>query len=1586
MTYSYRFIIIAFLILFSLLQVHCADKCIEYRTYNDCIRSIDDQCIWDYDACYYTKNLELGCSDLLNKKACNKQLAYASGELAKCIFTSKCQPIQDLSQVNCQDSLSKHGCMSIQKTSELCEWNEKTYTCDYVSQMDNFQDFQDKLYSASICGRIEKSERLYRKDLGLQVEADNKIYETGTLKNNFVNSGGYFQWYELGQPLGSGLSNLKISDRQREGCIALEIVDDSDYQMIFSSKIQEVGVNHIYCRYIKGIFTHQRCLLISDELQLQNEQFIAKNSILCRYIDRNRCTYINLNCIPQPLNSDGQEKEFTCLEGLNNQKSSCISESSDSFRKCKGLTQDQGCYLNTLLNPPVCSQECITNQESLCNIDNCNWTQESNNFIGCVPKLGCKQPGINKYYCVNMRLLCSWDETQKQCRELQDYQLNILNCEAVISKFSCGSIQKMGQECIWLDDDGKCINVLSDPKLKLFKSLPKSMIVSRQLCMYSAGKRKYTNLICEQYQTDKTCETEDSSSFNQELCLTTPKCQWDVLYEVCKLLVPQNNCDALINVSASACATFMNCKYNFQTKSCQTQSTNLTCDDQGIKKEICLGLSNQPCKWSNGFCQQVTSFNQYCTSYNNVSQKVCVLQSTEKCQFFQNKCILVAVAPTTCESYFNKYTCQFSTEACYFAGDSCQILISSNYESLTCEGFYLSKKACQQITKPNERCSWDGEKCVYFKSTQRYNCMANTSISQAGCISIISPVPRQSLDEYYCVYKFPDRICASIASSTTIADCGNANLLLNQQTCSQLTSGNCIFVDQQCKSEPTDSSKSRYWNHHLKTISCDYANKNTCQKVKNSICQVNSNFCLMVMEPKLICSFPANISTYNPTQYCANSLYSDNTYSTEVRCKINSAQNNCEVPSNTNYYSCDEPGINIKICFEATYGQCAFINGKCTSDLSQVSSCKQLNKLACLNMNMLCGYFADICIPNSTSSLCPASITNTSWFLCSSIQNCYGILNSCKQMTTTINLKCETPGIGRSVCEKSLQNCSFINGVCKTISKNKCEFEYTKEDCINNLYYNCVYDKGQCYTQNLQVKCDKYDLTNYNFCRQFPYCQYINNKCKDFSLLSQIQNDKIVYTINCNVFQNQFDCLSQWQVICSYNQNLGCQNTNNNPNQCPHQMQYSKMMCQKYENCDFQFGYFCIDKTQSLSCSGLSNQLCLQDISDSLACYWDGTNCQDVTTQICQDVQSYTINYSGCIKISNQDNQKCMYQQSTSKCKILKETNNCSDFTTNIECAIRANVSCLLGNPNDSTTTCTSSSIFDANLNLYGCTQLTGNTYYYDIYNYKCGLLNTANYVNVQGCQYLNKQSCIEITSDILNINCGWIDNQCQQLIDLTNLNDCSLLNKYACINIENSNLVCEWNVSTRTCSQSTQTSCYVPASIPTNPSVLYSLSLCSKGSNANACMANSSNTGCITFSYTIEICENMGLNKKACLEQTTGYCKWQNNQCQNSQLDNLNCNSEVNKNTCLAINDNLCQWNDTTKTCSIKPLIQCSDAINYNQCMNVPNQFCEFTDFKCSSLDLVQPICKTGMLKYKQQSKLMSTLNVIQQNDVLKI
>lgn len=36
--------------------------------------------------------------------------------------------------------------------------------------------------------------------------------------------------------------------------------------MLFSSPIYEVGINHIYCRYIGAIFTRFRCLKVENEL------------------------------------------------------------------------------------------------------------------------------------------------------------------------------------------------------------------------------------------------------------------------------------------------------------------------------------------------------------------------------------------------------------------------------------------------------------------------------------------------------------------------------------------------------------------------------------------------------------------------------------------------------------------------------------------------------------------------------------------------------------------------------------------------------------------------------------------------------------------------------------------------------------------------------------------------------------------------------------------------------------------------------------------------------------------------------------------------------------------------------------------------------------------------------------------------------------------------------------------------------------------------------------------------------------------------------------------------------------------------
>ncbi|CAD8137956.1 unnamed protein product [Paramecium pentaurelia] len=1593
------------------LIVFSIDKCLEYRTYADCILSTDSQCYWNQEYCEFTKNLQLGCSRFLNKMACVKQLSNTLNEKARCIFNNVCQPVIEPSVLTCNDAITKHACLDITNIDQLCFWDALTYQCKTASQESYQDDFQDVLYSASVCSRIEnyliihssiiwdvisykpdfvqESEDIYNFDLGLGKKDSDTNYETGSLANNYVytvcdapNQVSYFQWYILNDLQGQQIKNLKISDRKREGCIAIQIADDDDYNLIFSKTKESIGVNKIYCRYQGGIFINHRCVYYDDVTILTNPSFLQEYKIDCYQLNLQECAIVNLNCYP--VIKHGQNEQLvTCVASQNQliYAQGCLSNVQvyQTYKDCiLNSNQMIGVYLDFDESPPICSSKCFVPQQSDCDLSYCNWINEGQQFHGCIPKYGCNHPGLNQQYCQNMAQLCQWDSIESRCYQIKYYQLFNLKCSEATSKYLCGNIKTFGQECIWIDEDKSCLNILTIPTLKVFESFPTKYVVNRELCMNSKGKHIYKNYICTNDQSPISCENEDPGNFGKELCLITQKCYWNIQMQRCEKAVIKSSCNQMQSVSPDCCSQFNDCIYDVSIASCVSLTSSIFCTTPGISKSACLALEDQKCQWLGSKCVEVLLFREPCQSYKSVTKSVCISQETNQCRYNDQNCELVETQPNNCSDLFNKYACQASKSSCYFTS-KCRQFQQQNQK---CEGYYLSKSACLSLMTPGEQCIWKNNQCMYIK--ERMNCLESQPINMWGCVGIAAEISGYLSPQYYCEYNSISSACQS--SVSTITGC-KLDYNINIHRCSAYTTGTCIYKDLQCISIDLTH---KYWNFQLGTINCEQANFQTCKHVRGKVCQqinqvwnsYNDVRCGEVITAYVPCgnivgdytynyNFFQNIETQFNPQVCAQ-IYGKTIYP----CLYDQNLQKCVLALATARFACNALGINKWVCLSQTYGQCAFVNYVCVDATLRNESCSNLNKWACLNSSRNCvqQFIKEDNVCQDRRIDLTLSCANQDYQSCSLLDNCYANQFSCysllpSQISPT---SCNSPQIGKAVCLQANMNCQFFNSKCQTISKDKCEYQLTQEQCANNLYFKCVFKNNKCYTQNILTKCDIYESTNYNFCRQFQNCKYDFDQmnCVDLTLIKGIQNNQIKYdSINCNVFLNQFDCLNQWQVICSYNQNLGCQNTNNNPSQCPHLMQYSKMMCQKYENCDFQFGYFCIDKTQSLSCSGLSNQLCLQDISDSLACYWDGTNCQDVTTQICQDVQSYTINYSGCTKISNQDNQKCMYQQSTSKCKILKEINNCSDFTTNIECAIRANVSCLLGNPNDPTTTCTSSSVFNANLNLYGCTQLTGNIYYYDIYNYKCGLLNTANYVNVQGCQYLNKQSCIVITSDILTINCGWIDNQCQQLIDLTNLNDCSLLNKYACINIENSNLVCEWNVLTNTCSQSTQTSCYVPASIPANPSVLYSLSLCSKGSNANACMANSSNTGCITFSYTIEICENMGLNKKACLEQTTGYCKWQNNQCQNSQLDNLNCNSEINKNTCLAINDNLCQWNDTTKTCSIKPLNQCSDAINYNQCMNVPNQFCEFTDFKCNSLVLVQPICKTGYNKFACKS-----------------
>lgn len=64
---------------------------------------------------------------------------------------------------------------------------------------------------------------------------------------------------------------VKINDQTRYGCIAVEILSDSDYLTIFSLRGTTNGVNHVYCKYLTkhptdpqlSIFHDNKCITMT---------------------------------------------------------------------------------------------------------------------------------------------------------------------------------------------------------------------------------------------------------------------------------------------------------------------------------------------------------------------------------------------------------------------------------------------------------------------------------------------------------------------------------------------------------------------------------------------------------------------------------------------------------------------------------------------------------------------------------------------------------------------------------------------------------------------------------------------------------------------------------------------------------------------------------------------------------------------------------------------------------------------------------------------------------------------------------------------------------------------------------------------------------------------------------------------------------------------------------------------------------------------------------------------------------------------------------------------------------------------------
>lgn len=108
-----------------------------------------------FNECMRSDNYLAGCDSTLSESLCLKQLGDIFGDFAYCTFKKYCQKVNDLSIVKCSDPITKYGCLAITNRDALCKWERNS--CQQANQEDlsNLQqNFEDKLYSASVCPHI----------------------------------------------------------------------------------------------------------------------------------------------------------------------------------------------------------------------------------------------------------------------------------------------------------------------------------------------------------------------------------------------------------------------------------------------------------------------------------------------------------------------------------------------------------------------------------------------------------------------------------------------------------------------------------------------------------------------------------------------------------------------------------------------------------------------------------------------------------------------------------------------------------------------------------------------------------------------------------------------------------------------------------------------------------------------------------------------------------------------------------------------------------------------------------------------------------------------------------------------------------------------------------------------------------------------------------------------------------------------------------------------------------------------------------------------------------------------------------------
>ncbi|CAD8105157.1 unnamed protein product [Paramecium primaurelia] len=1618
----------------------CQDICNQYLSYSQCIGSIQSQCKWDEarNNCHYTNDYMQGCSKFLNVMACQKQLGTPLGQFANCRFIQFCENIPDVQTEKCYNNLSKYGCLIVQNPIQICIWkNKQCYLLETQQQLRLIQDdFEQMMYSASACSLIEhylvihssllwnlisyvpdlKLEAFEQQQRDLNIEVTDKIYYDDPnlvqMQNNYLMKNGNYAWYKLGLSLQYIKTNLQISNRFREGCIALEILDDNDFLQIFSLQNEIKGVNHIYCKYLnqnpmiieRYIFIDNKCVIFNTN-ELLKQEITEQYKINCKQLDKYQCIFFNSK--EQNCKIEDDFKEYQCIEDYNQYETDCI-KGFCTIKQCQKLDNH---YIDLKTN--MCVNTCTTISNMIeCLNQDCKYlgVKSIEQQIICAPPNICNQIGLTKSNCLLLKAKCNWDNNKNKCYELKDNEISLMKCKDALSIHVCTFILLSDQMCYWSKTIMKCINILDQPLLMAHKIFidrdlnendeqQVSLVCNMNLC-------KYNSLIATEFDEGKRICLFDQFKFSNNLhlinkyhCLNNLKgyYQWNQQMQICEKYeqsqILNKQCLELVDVNERFCQygklsskSFL-CIYDQITTSCiektEDEVNELGCFGNGLSEEKCLNknVDGQFCTYSDGLCIEIsiiTINHQQCSSILNVNQQVCRMYFVNQilCKYNEltHSCNQLSITDTIEYNYnLNRYACQTVTDTYTYFDEQINrcIQLDSNdniyFMKLKCEDNYVNKMTCLKIVTDRQICIWN----TFINKCRNYvdnfpSCSFFEQGSSKTCSSLMNKNKIQQTMENYCIYQ--NNQCKSNIESQI--DCGD-NEIMNIHRIDQ--DGQfvqmCAFIDYQCRTLVDQSMDTEII---LNTITCEQANQKSCKQIKTpgQYCYVSST--------EDINNITLNKGCRNQKQdrswcYYLNYLFSDiNRLNPNIcsqasdECVYDSIEGCIYPPDYTSNYDCEHPGLSQQVCVGYTNERrCAFINNICqyiSENQIFIDDCSLLNQFACSLSPFI------QCIWNEYQRICESMNLDyiqsiTSNYFCSSNQNDIFILSG---ETECIEIKldeynlytCDTPGLNKFGCHSiPKQYCQYLNNKCQYYSPVLCEdysFECESNDTNDQ---QCVFQDGQCFAiTNTLFDCDSFEKTNYLFCLQYPYCIYKDSKCQQIIEYQQYPNCSSINDVTkCTVQNNQHQC--QYQQLC--------QSLDLVLDKCPSLIgYYSKNACKHFQDCQYGYtksGYgFCFQGQNilNLTCEQLPQNLCIEDLThlnSDLKCFLDDNdtckNIQNYTNLTCNNLSEYKFSYAACMHFGNID---CKYSFQDNKCKLVNEYfSTICQGSSKLQCDLIESI-CYF---NDSI--CTTSGN-DDQINKYGCIHQNG---YYHYYQGNCKSLESTNYQ--QSCHNLSKDACLsKLTKEI---HCRWINEKCKTVLKQENkeIQSCQDLNQRVCQEIALSNIQCQWNSEIESCQTITvsQFDCTLADQINNT-----SKSLCSNQIN-NYCVRHIDGTKCSIITIKLNSCIHYGLNFNACLELTTIPCIWkqynQGGYCENANLYSSQCSDLLNEKACMNLKNigQYCMWDINQKRCQHQEITTCSSANHLNgilPCKAVNLELCQYNELinECQKINVIPTNC----------------------------